>query len=326
MPITSAHTPYGMLRFQRSISPAEKIYRSMRNSLQNAFDVTRGTDTEAEIYATARELAREGMALMCAGNQARGLTATSCLNNLEADFGITPGARDDLNTRRQRVHAKEAAAQGNSLAAMVAALRALLGKSFLAVRVLTSAEATVTPVTPLGDVRVAARPVTTIPRYAQLVDPVCVTGTPVWVTYSNLDSTTGEVDFIVGDTPMVQGENYGLGEQVTVLAVQGVGSARQFQATFTNSHDIGASVTTADWPVGTSTGSTYLIVVLAAASIDTNQRRLVDEYMASAVCGVDTWAIVQPTTPGALTIGPFTLGTSPLGAVPLGTTAFVLSS
>lgn len=325
MPITSAHTPYGMLRFARSISPAEKIYRSMRNSLASAFDTTRGTDVEADLYATARGIARSGMALTCAGNQARGLTATSCLNNLEADFSIVPGARDDLNARRQRVHVKELSAKGNTLAAMVASLRSILGSSFLAVRTLTSAEATVTPATPYGDARVAARPATNLPKYAKLVDPVLAIGVPVWVTYANLDASAGEVDLIVGDTPMVQGESYGQGEQVTVSAVQGIGAARQFQATFTKAHDPGASVTTANWPVGTSTGATYLIVVLAAAGVDVNQRRLIDEYMASAVCSVDMWAIVQPTTPGALTIGPFTLGSSPLGAVPLGSTTFALS-
>lgn len=325
MPLTSAHTPYGVLRFARSISSAEKIYRSMSNSLKGAFDLTHGTDLEAEVYATARSIARSGMALTCAGNQARALTATSCLNNLETDYGIVPGARDDLNTRRKRVHAKEIAAQGSSLAAIVAGLRALLGTNFLAVRTLSSSEATVTPATPYGDVRVAARLPTMLPKFCKLIDPVCQTGSALWVTYGNLDLTAGEVDLIVGDTPMVQGENSALGEQVTVLAVQGTGTSRQFQAVFTKAHDPGATVTTADWPVGTSTGNTYLIVVAAAASIDTNQRRLVDEYMASVVTGVDCWATVQPTTPGALTIGPFTVGNSPLGAVPLGTTAFTLS-
>lgn len=324
MPRFSAFTPFGQFAFSGKLSMAETIYRAMKASQSEAFDLSIGTHQEAKIYADARGMARAGMALVRAGNQAQFSKATDLLPLLEADFDITPGARDDLNTRRVRGAAAERLSRGAALENIVASLRTILGTSFLAVRTLTPAESTVYPVAPYGDSRVNAQLPSSQGRYVTLTDGVTNTG-PLGVGYTNLDPTQGEVKLLAGDVVMVQPENSGLSEKVTVTAAFGSGASRQFVATFARCHDIGAIVTTAPWPYQWSTKRYYLIVVAAAAAIDTNLRRLVDEFMARVVPATSQWAIVQPTSPGALTIGPFTLGSSPLGAVPLGTTAFTLS-
>jgi hypothetical protein len=288
-------------------------------------DLSVGTHAEAKIYAQARGLARAALTMVRANNQYYFSKATEMLPGLEKDYGITPGALDDLTTRRRRGAALEKLFAGGSVPSISSGLRTLLGSAFLGIRSLAPVETVVTPTVPFGSAKLNATNTGSPPKFLKLVDPVLQTGTPVWVTYTNLDATIAETRVTVGAQFMVQPENTALAELVTIAAIQGAGATRQFQATFTNVHDVGANVTNMDWPAQISTQRLLLIVVTAAASIDPNQRRLVDEFMAKAATGVTDWAIVQPTTPGALTIGPFTLGSSPLGAVPIGSLAFALS-
>lgn len=324
MPRFSAFTPFGQLAFSSKLSMADRIYRAMKGAVSDAFDMSVGTHQEAKVYAAARGMARAGMALVRAGNQAQFAKATDLLPLLEADYDLTPGAIDNINTRRVRGAAAERLSRGAALENIVASLRTILGSSFLAVRTLTAAEATVYPVAPYGDARVNALLPTAQARHVKLTNGATAAG-GLLVGYTNLDPTRGEVALLAGDVVMVQPENSGLSEKVTVIAVTGSGSTRQFAATFARAHDVGAIVTTMPWPYQWSTKRSYLIVVAAGAAIDINLRRLVDEFMSRVVPATSQWAIVQPTTQGALTVGPFTLGTSPLGAVPLGTTAFTMS-
>jgi hypothetical protein len=324
VPRFSAFTPFGQLAFSSKLSLAERIYRSMKTAESEAFDLSVGTHEEAKLYARARGMARAGMALERAGNQALFSKATDLLPLLEADYAIVPGARDGLNTRRVRGAAAERLSRGAALENIVASLRTMLGTSFLAVRTLTPAEATVYPAAPYGDSRVNALAPTTQARHVKLTDGVTTTGV-VGVGYENLDSTQGDVKLLVGDVVMVEPENTGRSEKVTIIATATLNGQKLFVANFARPHDIGAIVTNTPWPYQWSTKRFYLVVVTASAAVDQDKRRLVDEFMRRCVPATSQWAIVQPTSPGALTIGPFTLGSSPLGAVPLGTTAFTLS-
>jgi hypothetical protein len=73
-------------------------------------------------------------------------------------------------------------------------------------------------------------------------------------------------------------------------------------------------------PLWTNSKRHVLIVVKASAAIDAAIVRRIDDLFRRMMRGPTTWAIVQPTTPGAATTGPFAIGDtlgSPLGAVPV---------
>lgn len=149
-----------------------------------------------------------------------------------------------------------------------------------------------------------------------------VTATDARLPYENWSPADAEVLLRVGDELAVEIENLGLAEKVEVLSVDGTGSGRHFSAIFESVHDYGASATTGPAPIWTSTKRFVLVVVDAVAAIDADLVRKVDTFMSRISRTVTQWAIVQPTSPGASTIGPFTLDSSPLGVVTLGSLSF----
>ncbi len=322
MPKFSAFTPFGMLAFSSKPSHAENIYRSLVDNLVGAFDMSKGTHTEASAYARAMSLARAQYTLERAGNQSDPLKATEILPNLERDFDVRPPLSAGLFDRRTFLAAQYRLPRGGVYTNVRATLQALLGTDFLAYRLLTDAEAVDYPADPLSSTEVNAQRVDVPGRFLQLTQPIISTGL-VWADYENLDTTSGDNLLNVGDVVMVQPENSGLAERVTVTQVQGASATRQFRAVFTKPHDVGAIVTTTNWPYWWSTKRFALIVLKAASALDADKRRKVDELMAKLARGVSQWAIVQPSSPGATTVGPFTLP-APLGTVTLGPVPFSL--
>lgn len=319
----SAFAQFGHLSFTSKPSVHEQFYRAYVANVQGAFDMTKGTHAEATAFARSKAAARASRTLTRAGNQSDPLKATEILPNLEKDFGVIPGPFQDTPSRRRAVSALEKLPAGGTYLNIRAALQTLLGSDFLAYRLLSGGEVTNYPAAPSGSTEVNCVRVDQPAKTLATLDPVAILGSPIWVSYQNLDPTLGEAHLNAGDVVMVQPENTGAAEKLIVAAVQGSGSTRQFQATFTKAHDIGSVVTTANWPSMWSTRRFALIVVVAAAAIDPERRRKVDVLMHKMARSVSQWAIVQPTTPGALTVGPFSLP-SPLGAVPLGQTTFSL--
>lgn len=120
-----------------------------------------------------------------------------------------------------------------------------------------------------------------------------------------------------------------IGDTVTdgaaVLECYGVLPApRYFTATFTKGHDVGAVVTTMDWPYQWSTQLFAFVIVSAAAAIDAEMRRETNEFMALATRGTGQWAIVEPLD-GSSAIGPFFADSTGIGTSPIGTFQFVPS-
>lgn len=140
------------------------------------------------------------------------------------------------------------------------------------------------------------------------------------VAYENANTNAGEIQLYAGDVLTVDSGNLGLAEKVTVVEVEGTGEDRVFRAIFTKPHSAGALATTGTQPIWTSSKRHMLIVVDAATAVDPALVARVHAFMKQISRAPTTWAIVQPTTPGATTVGPFKIGSttgSPLGAVPL---------
>lgn len=334
MPLLSAFTPFGMLAFSSSPSEGEKVYRSMRASYQDprdgsqTVDMSPGTWQEAKLYATAMMIAAANVTLQRAGKNLRGETAYEMLTAHEDKFSIAPGPNDTAAQRQAILAARQKLARGPRREAITEALRAILGDSFLAYRPITTSEASVWPSSPGSGPGVWTLP--TVPaRVIRITDPITASSSGFsgsafakTVGYENWLPNEPDILLRVGDALAIQPENLGLAEKVTVTAVSETGASRTFTATFANGHDQNCSATTGPMPLWTSTKRFVLIVVKSTAALDKESVRRVDELMERASRGPTLWAIVQPTTPGASTIGPFTLGSSPLGAVTVAQVTF----
>jgi len=321
MPRFSAFTPFGMLAFSSKRSFGESIYAAMRACVDQPFDMSVGTHEEAKIYAQAMGLARARYALLRARNQTVPSKTWDMLPVLEADYGLAPLPTDSLVARRGALAARVRLPGGARVSNVTAGLRDILGSNFLALRTTSLDEATSPSMAAAN-----FRPRTLPPKFFRTLGSIApLLPASAWVSYAPFGASPATELLMVGDVAVVQGENSGLAEKVTVTGVQAVDNVQQFQATFTKSHDTGATVTTMHWPFTSSTKRFSLVIVTATAAIDAEQRRKVDDFMARVSRGVSQWAIVQPTTPGALTVGPAKVDAAIIGAVPIGTFAFTLS-
>lgn len=313
--------PFGLFRFSNEPSPAERIYQTYLDGSP----ASAATDPHecATFFAFAKGQALSGRTLERAANQARPRKAAELIHLLEADFAYP--VPDGLPARRRRLGAAMRLARGNQPGNVIGTLRELLGEDFLGLAIVSADDAEVHPSDPADpmtgaincqDVRIA-------PKEARLVDDVAppydADGHPLPVTvgYEPLGPWHPEDVLTPGDVLIVEGENSGLAERVTVVAVEGSAGNHSLTATFSKAHSAGATVTTADWPCQWSTKRIVFVVVKSAASVDPDKRAIVDSHMSRLVRAASQWFIVQPTSPGADTIGPFVLGVTPMGTAPI---------
>lgn len=318
MPQFSAFAPFSMLDFSSKPTHLEAVYGSISDNVRGAYDLTPGTHTEASVYARACAVADGLYALDRANNQRDPLKCIEMLPGLERDYGIVPPATATLLERQQAVAAKMLLSNASSLVNLGNALRAELGSDFIAVRPFTAADRTLSASTPVGNFTDVNLPI----KQITILDPVPV-GTCT-VRYQTADTSAPPVTLLKNDSLIVQPDNSGLREVVTVSAV----ASGTFTATFTKGHDTGCMASTQNFPGWWSTQCMLLVILKAAAEIDTNKQQIVHQLMQAATRGVVTWSIVAPSSPGALSLGPFTLGDATLGQlgpVPIGTLSFTPS-
>jgi hypothetical protein len=140
------------------------------------------------------------------------------------------------------------------------------------------------------------------------------------VSYENWNTSHADVLIAAGDEICVEPDNWGVAERLVVLSAAGSGADRSLTAAFHRPHSAGTFATTGPVPLWANTRRHVLVVVTAAAAVDVGMVAKVNALFARVMRAPTTWAIVQPTTPGAATTGPFIIGTtlgSPLGAVPV---------
>lgn len=337
----SAFTACGHLRLSSAPSLPERYY-DMLSQLYGAtgpngvYNLTPGSHMDATIYAKAFALARADGCVTRAGNQQNPLRAFDMLPQLEADFQVAANTNTVFTQRQANLAAKKILPRGAVFTNVVAGLRNILGSNFLAYVPLTTSQASVWPVwtSTYGESRVKCTSVAVPAKVVMLADVIAEAGT-VTVPYTNVDPTTDEVDLVPGDVVVVQPDNGWVAETVTVLsttptvAVTATTPAvqRTFTAVFVNAHDVGAAVTTQNWPYQWSTQHQVFVVVKSSVAVDAESRRQVNQWMGQVQRGPTQWAIVEPssTTTSGGTIGPLLLGVSELGATPLGTFTYTNS-
>ena len=320
MPLCSAFTPCGQLELSGKPSVFENVYRSIVNSLGGQYDLTVGGHNEATAYARARAIARAMQTQRRAANNALPLKCLELLPLQEAGYGLVPNETDPILTRQQALAAKMLLNRGATRENVETQLRAILGSAFIAYRTLIAAEITVWPSRPQdGPGTFTRTDAVVIPKYVRFIDPVVVLGSATKVHYAPMQPNDATATIAIGDRLVVQLENSGLAELVTVASTGSDAIGLWFTATFVNVHDIAASGIVGNVPVWTSTQRFALIVATASVAQNADIHRRVDELMMQLARGVSQWALVQPSTPGAATVGPFTLNVSPLGSATVGT-------
>ena len=303
MPKFSCFAPFGILAFSGAPSEMEGQYRALSGQLDAAFDPA-DPNNEAEKYATARHLARVNLTLKRAGYQRDVAKALDLLPLREADYNVTPGPYDYPLQRNQRLSALKLLPLGGTTSNITAALSALLGPGFLRLRTVAATELVASLPTS------AFQPLGKVAKFLQLVYPIAVVGSQ-WATYQNLDTTiAAPVTLALGDVVTVQGENNSQAETVTVTGLRSVAAGLQFQATFTQEHDVGSTVTTMPFPRWTSSQSFLYVEVTAAVAGNPVQRQAIDAIMSKLVRGTVEWGTVSAAS-GLLT--QFQIASTPLG-------------
>jgi hypothetical protein len=96
-----------------------------------------------------------------------------------------------------------------------------------------------------------------------------------------------------------------------------------FQAFFETPHDVGAPITTGDYPYWWSTQRLAYVVVSAAAAINRPLRAKLDALLSKIARTTDPWDIVQATTTTASggTVGPLVVGGA-MGTQSIGSITF----
>lgn len=303
MPLFSAYTAFGLFEFSSDESPAESIHKALDTAMGGgaAFDIKAGSDVEADNYATAMAIAAARSSLRRAGLNMYGATATEKLPQLEAAYGVVPSRTATIAERRAVLAAKYLASRGSREEAIDNALRAALGTDFVFLYVIPRASVTKWPSTYGATPGLFSR--IDIPaKTVKLLDPVApdfsVSGV-VTVPYENWVTAHNEELLAVSDRLVIEPENPGGAELVTVTAVAGSGSTRTFTATFTKPHEQNCAATTRPTPFGLSTRRHYIVILKTAAAVDNEKRRIANAVMRAAVRGVSTWSVVHESTDGS---------------------------
>lgn len=318
MPLLSAFTPLGVLRLQSTPSEAEKIYRSLIAGLgKDNYAVTPGSREDGWCYAMARCLAVARLTLIHAGKQIDPSCVYEYLADREAEWQIVPGPDDTILERRATLAARKLLPRGARREAVVDALQTLLGGAFVWYRTTKPAEIDTWPASAGAQPMNLQLPSVERKRLS-ITQPISIgLGSPQSVRYQLADAA--QPALLAGDELVVEPENPARAEPVTVLSLS-AGPPATFRATFNGPHDTGCLGTTMPWPAWASSQRFDLVILTAAAALDPETRRKLNDLLQRLLRGVSTWGIVQETGPGFA--GPFVIGVSPIGATPFGIVTF----
>lgn len=310
----SCFTPYGLLRFSGAKPVAQKIYEDRKAAIEGAFDLSLGTYAEAKLFATSKAEAVASSAVEVAANARFPADTYALIPAWESRYRLVPGANDTAQQRQAALLAKSQAPTGASVSAIVGALQALLGTSFVAYvpATIANTKAFVYPQDPT--LSGTYPPPGTPSKIFQLLDPAAAPGKQLSFRYVAL--TAGAL-LQVGNSVIIQTENWSQVEVVKIAAVQNSVAPFTFTTTFNKAHDPGSSIFFGRKPLWASPKRYSLIVVDAATSLSPVMRGKISAVMNDHARCVSQWAIAQPNLSAPGTAGSWSVG-QPVGVIPVG--------
>lgn len=321
MPSFSIFQDFAAFEFSGKPSKGEAIYNSAKAAVDKAFRLVPGTYEEARIYAMSMGLARAAYALDRARNQLLAFRSIELLPELEYDWSLIPGPYDGIVTRQLAVALRMKLPRGAVRENIEAILRDIYGDDFLTLRVLEPTEVTIWPFNPWDGPGVWSREdVTVLPKFFKLT--VAISPGIRTVYYAPLQDND-PLSLYVGEKVTVEVENLDFAEQVLVTAVGEDSFGKYFTGIFLKSHGVDATVTSGTVPIWMSNQRFEFFIIDEDSATDREKYLLVADVMNKVMRSVTQWEVVQPTTPGATTVGPFTLNVTPLGTSTIGQIPFV---
>ncbi len=325
----SLFTPGALLQLKAGRPAAEAIHetvvRLFTDGSVGAISKTLGSFVDCFSFALALTVARAQRRQQKLDRETLAAGAYELLAQLEEEHGLSPGPEDTIQDRRDALLARMLAAQGSRRPSLEQALADLMGDDYIGIHLADPSTEVSNWPTSLGDdpqLLLADDVSRTLVRITQSISVGL--GSSQAVTYTPVDPTSDdEHTLTVGDRLIVQPENLGLAEPVTVTAVGTSGGSLTFSATFNNAHDNPSLAAQMPFPAWGSSQRHIWVVLSAAAAVDAESRRQVHELMARMVTGVTTWSICPYTGDGITDqAGPWTLDGALLGRLdmnPMGT-------
>lgn len=294
MPILSAFTPIGQLRFTSKDSRSRAVFDAMKTSQGPNFGT--GGFVESRLYAQAMALGRVGYAQIGAVNQARPSKVGPFLTLREYEFNVSPVPGQTDDSRRAVLADRYKILAVPTLISLSAGLASILGSDFKSI----ATQFSVTDY--LSQPNQATAPgnySTGIMRiYVSGVD--LTAGTSVIIAPAQLFPTGSYYPFSDQERFVLNPANPDLTEVLTGTLV---GSALLF--TPTKNHAAGTLIQFGNFPSQTySIYRKFILILSATAALDASKRALVDRYLSERLKATATWQISSGAVSG------FTLDTS----------------
>jgi len=321
MPNFSVFQDFTGFSFSSAPAKGEQIYNAAKAAVEPAFKLTPGTYEEARIYAQSMGLARIAYALERARNQLNALKVVELLPELEYDWSLVPSASAGIYDRQIALSIRMKLPRGARRENVEEILRDIYGDDFILLRFLEPTEVTLWPFTPWNGPGVFSREdVSILPKFFKLKEAI---SPGIRTVHYEPIQENDPLTLKVGEYVSVQVENLDYAEKVLVTETGSDENGLTFSGIFLLPHGNGASVLTGTIPIWMSSQRRSYIVIDADSATDVAKYLEAAEAMNKVQRSVTQWGIVQPTTPGATTIGPFTLNITPLGTSTIGTLNFV---
>lgn len=229
------------------------------------------------------------------------------LAEFEREYGLHPGAGETLKTRRDALALAKLLPRGNNRAEVEQALRDALGDDYVGLHLATGGEVVSWP-EDLGDMPQNLLEAS-VERKVVTVNTGLSTGlgVPQAVYYTPVDPNPDIGHTLaVGDRLVIEPENLGRAEVVTVENLAIDDPSLLFTATFYNAHEPGCMAVQMPFPAWGSSAENLLVALSITGAIDPEVRRKADEVLRKVLQGITTWNLCPLSSP--TTIGPWTLG------------------
>lgn len=309
----SLFAPPGLHKYQAGKPLAEAIHETglrlfaKYDRSRGALETEPGSLVDLVAFALAIRFARIAANLEKAEGERYAAGAYYLLAQTEAEYGLQRGADDTLLTRRTALGEAKRAPRGCTRAELVQQLRDALRDDYGGLSIADAADVVEWPAD-LGDPPQLLAEANLDRKIVQIAPAISTDlGSPQQVRYTPIDPAP-EVGhtLLVGDRLVVEPENLGRAEVVTVTSLAIGDPELYFTATFQQAHEPGCVAAQMPFPASTSTQRAILVALSEDAAVDPVLRGKADKLLDRILSGVTTWSLCGLSGTG--TIGPWTIG------------------